>query len=118
MLIGEDKWKELNQQEYTPARLFKDAIDPQNRRFNLEKTLQKRVSNVSEVTSLDLLPSSLDLIDTQDKLATMPMGQFYSDNPVDVLRKAIRPLMDDYDYILIDWSELCPSFKEKFLINQ
>jgi chromosome partitioning protein len=104
MLIGEDKWKELNQQEYTLARLFKDAIDPQNRRFNLEKTLQKRVSNVSEVTSLDLLPSSLDLIDTQDKLATMPMGQFYSDNPVDVLRKAIRPLMDDYDYILID----CP----------
>ncbi|UOQ83409.1 ParA family protein [Gracilibacillus salinarum] len=104
MLIGEEKWQELNEQEYTLARLFQDAIEPEENRFNLEKTVQQHASNVKEVTSLSLLPSSLDLIDTQDELANVPKGPFYSDNPVDVLKKAIRPIMDQYDYILID----CP----------
>lgn len=104
MLIGEDNWQELNANNYTLAQLFKDALDPANQRFDLEKTLQQKVSNVAGVRSLDLLPSSLDLIDVQDKLATMPMGRFYSDNPIDILRKVTRSIIDEYDYILID----CP----------
>lgn len=104
MLIGEHRWKELNEQEYTLARLFKDALDPDNAKFDLAKTLQKGVSNIEAVKTLDLLPSSLDLIDVQDTLASMPSGKYFSNNPVDVLKKAIRPIINDYDYILID----CP----------
>jgi chromosome partitioning protein len=104
MLIGEEKWRKLNEQGYTLAQLFKDALDPDNRKFDLEKTLQKRVSNVQEVRTLDLLPSSLDLIEVQDRLATMPTGQFYAENPTDILRRATKPIIDNYDYVLVD----CP----------
>ncbi len=71
MMIGEDKWREINEQEHTIARLFKDALDPDNKRFDFDATLQKEVSNVHEARTIDLLPSSLDLIDVQDRLASI-----------------------------------------------
>lgn len=105
MLIGEDRWDELNQRGHTLAQLFKDAlVDPSERQFDLEKTIQRRVSNVDEVSSVDLLPSSLDLIDVQDRLGSMSSGRFYAENPTDILRRATRPIIDEYDYVLID----CP----------
>ena len=55
MLIGEEKWRKLNDQGRTLARLFQDALDPDDRRFDLDETLQKRVSNVSEARTIDLL---------------------------------------------------------------
>lgn len=103
MLIGEDKWKDLNAKGLTLARLFQDALEDQQK-FDLKKTLQRNVSNVRDVRSVDLLPSSLDLIDVQDRLASMPSGRFYANNPVDLLRKATKAIIDDYDYVLID----CP----------
>ncbi|MDN4494775.1 ParA family protein [Ureibacillus aquaedulcis] len=104
MLIGDRRWKELNENGYTLATLFEEALDPDDTKFLLEKTLQKNVSNISSVKDLDLLPSSLDLINIQDVLAKMPTGPFYSDNPIEILKKAIRPIKYNYDYILID----CP----------
>lgn len=104
MLIGEEKWRELNDEENTLAQLFKDALEPDNKKFDINKAIQKRVSNVADVRTLDLLPSSLDLIDVQDKLATMSSGRFYAENPVDILRRATKPIIDDYDVVLID----CP----------
>jgi chromosome partitioning protein len=105
MLIGEDKWKKLNSQGYTLAQLFKDAlVEPEHRHFDLQKSLQKNVSNVGDVRTLDLLPSSLDLIDVQDRLGSMSSGRFFAENPTDLLRRAIRPIVDAYDYVLID----CP----------
>lgn len=104
MLIEESKWKDLNRNGYTLAQLFKDALDPDNKKFDLEKTLQRCVSNVSDVQTLSLLPSSLDLIDIQELLATMPSGRFYAENPIDILRRAIRPVMDEFDLVFID----CP----------
>ena len=106
MLVGEDAWKQLNDQEFTLARLFKDALvtDASEVKFDLDKTLQTRVSNVGDVKRLDLLPSSLDLIEVQDRLGTMSSGAFFSDVPTDILRRAIRSIMDDYDYVLVD----CP----------
>ena len=103
-LISEGKWKELDERGDTLARLFEDALDPDNARFDLERALQKRVSYVRAVRSLDLLPSSLKLIDIQDRLATISGGKFYAQNPIDILRKAVKPILDDYDYVLID----CP----------
>lgn len=104
MLIGEERWAKLNKQDHTLARLFKDALDPDNPKFDLSKTLQKRVSDVQSANTVDLLPSSLDLIDVQDRLATVPSGRFYAVNPIDLLTRAVRPIVDDYDIVLID----CP----------
>ncbi|BDV36567.1 chromosome partitioning protein ParA (plasmid) [Methylocystis iwaonis] len=104
MLIGEEKWFELNKKEQTLARLFKDAMDPDNRKFNLEGTLQKQVSDVGAARTIDLLPSSLDLIDVQDKLASAPAGKFYAANPIDLLWRAVKGKLDDYDVVIVD----CP----------
>lgn len=103
MLIGEERWGDLNAKGLTLATLFKDALSHDEPNFDLQKTLQKDVSDVRG-TRIDLLPSSLDLIDVQDKLASAPSGQFYSNTPVDFLRKAVKPILDDYDFVLID----CP----------
>jgi chromosome partitioning protein len=104
MLIGEEKWKKLNANEHTLARLFKDALDPDNKQFDIEATLQRRVSDVGAARTVDLLPSSLDLIDVQDQLALTPSGKFYSNNPVELLWKAVKSRLDDYDVVLVD----CP----------
>jgi chromosome partitioning protein len=106
MLIGENQWEKLNDNGYTLAQLFKDALEErvEDRKFDLGKTLQKHVSNVSDVQNLDLLPSSLDLIDVQDRLGSMGSGRFFAGTPIDILRRAIRPVIDEYDYVLID----CP----------
>jgi chromosome partitioning protein len=34
----------------------------------------------------------------------MSSGRFYSNNPTDILRRAVRPILDDYDFVIID----CP----------
>jgi len=104
MLVGETRWKQLNEKGWTLATLFKDALEPQDKRFNLEKTLQKRVSDVQGAEKVDLLPSSIDLIDIQDRLASAPTGQFYSVTPIDLLRLAVKSKLDDYDVVLVD----CP----------
>jgi chromosome partitioning protein len=104
MLIGEERWFGLNTKEKTLARLFKDAMDPENRKFDWDGTLQKRVSDVGTARTIDLLPSSLDLIDVQDTLASAPAGKFYAANPVDLLWRAVKSQIDDYDLVIID----CP----------
>jgi chromosome partitioning protein len=105
MLIGEDRWKELNAKEHTLARLFADAlVEPTARKFSLDKSIQKNVSNVRDVRNVDLLPSSLDLIDVQDQLGAMSSGRFHSDVPTDILRRAAWKVIDEYDLVLID----CP----------
>ena len=104
MMIGEDKWRKLNQREHTVARLFKDALDPDNKRFDFDKTLQKGVSNVRGALTVDLLPSSLDLIDVQDRLVTISTGRFFAVNPTELLWRAVKPHLDNYDVVIVD----CP----------
>lgn len=106
VLIGEERWKELNVAGRTLVSLFNDALRPEgtDARFDLGAAIQRGVSPVAQVKSVDLLPSSLDLIDVQDRLAAMPPGKFFANNPTDLLRPAIKPILDDYDYVLID----CP----------
>lgn len=104
MLIGEEKWRELNDEGQTLARLFKDALEPNNKQFDFDAALQQRVSDVSSARSVDLLPSSLDLIDVQDQLASTPSGKFYSVNPIELLWRAVKSRLDDYDVVIVD----CP----------
>lgn len=104
MLIGEKKWRELNDQDHTLARLFKDALEPNNKKFEFDMALQKSVSDVSTAESIDLLPSSLDLIDVQDQLASTPSGKFYSVNPIELLWRAVKSRLDAYHVVIVD----CP----------
>lgn len=104
MLIGEDKWRTLNDSGRTLARLFKDALEPDNKQFSFDAALQKRVSDVNGAHTLDLLPSSLDLIDVQDRLAAAPSGKYFSNNPIELLWKAVKSRLDDYDVVIVD----CP----------
>ena len=90
MLVGEARWKELNEAGATVAQLFQDAIAPGNQRFDLQAAIQHRVGAVDEVRSVSLLPSSLDLIPLQDDLATIPPGRFRAQTPIDILHRAIR----------------------------
>lgn len=105
-LIDEQAWKELDEQGLTVAQLFIDALteDPAARRFRLDDAIQRDVGSIQGLRGLDLLPSSLRLIDVQEKLAAMPLGQHYSMAPSLVLQTAIKRRLDDWDYILID----CP----------
>jgi len=103
MLIGEDRWQALNQAHHTLARLFEDAFDPDHRLFDLEAARQRNVSDV-QGSRIDLLPSSLDLVDIQDRLATIPPGRFYAQNPIDILARAVRLILEEYDLVFID----CP----------
>lgn len=104
MLLGEKKWLELNREGFTLAQLFKDAMNSEEKKFNLRKTLQKNASDVREAGSVDILPSSLDLIDVQDRLAFAPPGKFHAQNPTEILHRAVKSKLDDYDIVIID----CP----------
>lgn len=104
MLIGDRRWKELNEHGATLATLFKGAVERGGPSFDLDRTLQKQVSDVKGAELVDLLPSSLDLIDVQDRLANAPMGRCSAMKPVDLLRKAVNNRLGGYDLVLID----CP----------
>lgn len=103
MLIGEDKWRELNNNGYTLCTMFRDAVEDTHN-FDISAALQKGVSGIRDVKSVDLLPSSLDLIDIQDRIASIPQGKFYANTPTEILKRAIFEIRSNYDYILID----CP----------
>lgn len=106
-LLGEERWEQINEKGHTLHSLFADAIedDPAKRKFDLTSTLQRKASPTEAARdNVHLLPSSLELIDVQDRLASMPSGRFYSNNPTDLLNRATRPIIDEYDWVIID----CP----------
>jgi len=92
--------------ETRTERLRRQVLAPERQfaAFDLENTLQRSVSPMKKVTSVDLLPSSLDLIDIQESLASAQTGPFHVNDRTDVLMQALKPIQDDYDYVLID----CP----------
>jgi chromosome partitioning protein len=103
-LITEEDWKAQDEAGQTLRQLFEDKIK-QTAVFDVRKAIVKKVSNLhGGIQNLSLLPSSLGLIDIQDQLALIPGGTFYAVSPVDILRTALRPVLPDYDYVIID----CP----------
>lgn len=104
MMVGEERWHELNELGWTLATLFRGAVDPAAPNFDLEKALQRNVSSVKAVKGVDLLASSLDLMDIQEGLSYQQYADPLSTRPIEVLSSAIAPIADGYDYILVD----CP----------
>lgn len=103
-LMDETAWLTKDQKGETLLQLFKDKLEKTSL-FNIDKAIVKRVSNVAGgIRNLDLLPSSLGLIDIQDSLPLIPAGRFYVTSPVTILKEAISSVLDNYDFVLID----CP----------
>lgn len=102
MLIGEENWKDLNKRGMTLDTVFRRALTGSSP-INIRAIIQRGVGNIEEVTKLDLLPSSLDMVDLQDRIATAH-GPLYNNNPTDILKNAIGGIEAYYDYIIID----CP----------
>ena len=100
MLVTQESWKEANINNRTLHQLFLDEVKG-TEAFNIEKSIMKNVSNINNgIENLDLLPSSIDLIDIYDEVS----GLNEDDRIVKVLKKQITSLENRYDYILVD----CP----------
>jgi len=105
-LISEEKWLEMDKKGQTIAQLFEDKINPHNPpKFDIEKAILHGVSTINQgIPRLDLLPSSIQLINLQDRIPMIALSGDFSNNPLDILRGALQPIIDRYDYVIID----CP----------
>jgi chromosome partitioning protein len=103
-LIEEAKWLSKDKSGETLLQLFKDKLDKTSK-FDIKRAIVKKVSNIAGgINNLDLLPSSLGLIEIQDTLPLISAGRFYVASPVTILKEAISEVLENYDYVLID----CP----------
>lgn len=104
MLIDENAWLKKDQKGETLLQLFKDKLD-RTSIFDINKAIVKEVSNIGVgIKNLDLLPSSLGLIEIQDSLPLISAGRFHVTSPVIILKEAISTVLYQYDFVLID----CP----------
>jgi chromosome partitioning protein len=105
-LIGEQEWQKRDLDGRTLAQLFKDKLRPEvPAKFDVEQAIIHGVSKVDGgIARLDLLPSSIEFIDIQEKLPFVAMQGNYDNNPQDILRRALAPIIDRYDFVIID----CP----------
>jgi chromosome partitioning protein len=105
-LISEDRWAEADSNGRTVAQLFEDKLNPQNEaKFDIEKAVVRGVSRINQgIARLDLLPSSIRLIDLQERIPMIALAGNFTASPLEILRVALQPVIDRYDYIIID----CP----------
>lgn len=107
LLISQKQWKEANEENKTIHQLFLD-LKENTKAFNIEESIIKKVSNIGDgIDKLDLLPSSIDLIDIGDDIAGYNNKQDTMTalkNEIDKKYKEGKTIQENYDYILID----CP----------
>ena len=105
-LISEEQWADLDGEGRTVAQLFDDRLNPRSDpRFDIETAIVQRVSTINDgIARLDLLPSSIRLIDLQDQIPMIALKGNYTANPLQILHSALQPVIGRYDYIIID----CP----------
>jgi chromosome partitioning protein len=106
VLITEEQWAEMDKEGRTIAQLFEDRLNPHTApKFDVEKAIARRVSTINDgISRLDLLPSSIRLIDLQDRIPMIALSGNFTANPLEILRTALQPVIERYDYIIID----CP----------
>jgi len=105
-LIPEERWKAMDDAGQTIAQLFDDRLSPKDTpRFVVEESIARRVSTIDDgIARLDLLPSSMRLIELQERIPLIAMTGNYMDNPLVILKDALESVIDRYDYVIID----CP----------
>ena len=104
-LISEEKWKKLDESGRTLAQVFQDRVSfDQTPKFKIEDSIVRQVSTIDGgIARLELLPSSIKLVNLQDKIAAVSFADDYRD-PRDILKMALESVIDRYDFIIID----CP----------
>lgn len=99
-LITQDTWKDLNENNLTLHQLFLDKIDRTNV-FDIKKSIFKNAGNIKlEKGILDLLPSSIELIDISEEIAIKNRDN----GIIDIIKNELEKVSNEYDFILID----CP----------
>nr|WP_296777409.1 AAA family ATPase [Rhodococcus sp. (in: high G+C Gram-positive bacteria)] len=104
MMIGSDQWQVLNDSGRTLKALFEQALDSQAAPFDIEDSIQRNVSPLASLGGIDLLASSLDMIEISEEVAAWQYEDLTSQEPLLVLKNEVDKVRDQYDYILID----CP----------
>ena len=116
-LVGEERWAKADTEGQTLAHLFLDLLGG-TAHFEARRAILRGVSNLNRVPAdvieqlppeahygrVDLLPSSIRLIDVQDRMQDIAARSHYAVNPMEVVRKHVAPHFGAYDYVLID----CP----------
>jgi chromosome partitioning protein len=98
-LISQPEWQRINNiEKQTLYYLFRDKLENAHD-FDINRAI---IKNVADCEGLDLLPSSLNLVEIQDRIPEIGTKAFI--NHIEVLQNELAPLQDQYDYILID----CP----------
>src|SRR5687768_12379963 len=97
-LMTEEAWAEMDAQGRTIAQLFDDRLNPQQPdKFDIEASIAKQVSTIDDgIARLDLLPSSIRLIDLQDRIPMIALSGNYTANPLEILKNALEPVIDRY----------------------
>jgi chromosome partitioning protein len=101
-LIDEEAWEQLDSAGHTIYQLFSDKLE-NTKRFAPQSAIQNGVSNL-RLQRLHLLASSIRLINVQDRMNEIPARHGYSITPMEVLKGAVKDVLPQYDYVLID----CP----------
>ncbi|WP_424950523.1 ParA family protein [Deinococcus sp.] len=116
-LMGESRWEAADEAGQTIAQLFLDQIHDTHT-FDVSRAIVRGVSNLNRITipqgmelgpevtypRIDLLPSSIRLIEAQDRMADISTRSHYTISPMEVIRRALEDRFAQYDYVLID----CP----------
>lgn len=116
-LIGERRWEEADERGQTLAHLFLDLLSG-TRHFDATRAIVRGASNLNTIPAdmldqlpadvqygrVDVLPSSIRLIDVQDRMQDIANRTNFSLSPMSVVQRFVGPLFDRYDYVLID----CP----------
>ena len=105
-LIKEQEWQKRDNDGRTLAQLFKNKLYPKESPiFDIEQSIIRGVSSVDGgISRLELLPSSIQFTEIQDELPTIALRHNFDTNPQDILRRALQPVIDRYDFVIID----CP----------
>lgn len=100
LLISQDRWSKANENNKTIHQLFLDNIE-NTKAFDINESIIKNVSNIGGgIENLDILPSSIDLIDICDDVSWLNKEK----NSISILKNELKNLKKEYDYILVD----CP----------
>lgn len=115
-LMGEPRWEEMDEAGQTIAQLFLDKLSGTDV-FDPARAIVRGVSNLNRLPPslmealselryprVDVLPSSIRLVDVQDRMAEIAGKTHHTMSPMEVVKLTFEDQLAEYDYVLVD----CP----------